>query len=71
MKIRTKSDKLKVTSGVSQGAALGPVILLIYMNDLMSKFKCLVLLFADGAKIFKLIKSQEGIKAVQQDLKKL
>lgn len=67
----TKSDKLGVTSGVPQGSVLGPVLFLIYINDLVSDLECPVLLFADDAKIFKEIRSQEDIEAMQRDLKRL
>ena len=67
----TKSDKLGVTSGVPQGSVLGPVLFLIYINDLVNELECPVLLFADDAKIFKEIRSQEDIEAMQRDLKRL
>ena len=67
----TKSDKLSLTSGVPQGSVLGPVLFLIYIDDLVNELECPVLLFADDAKIFKEIRSQDDIEAMQRDLRRL
>ena len=66
-----KSDNLSVPSGVPQGPVLGPVLFLIYINDLVNKLECPVLLFADDAKFFKEIRSQDDIEAIQRDLRRL
>ena len=50
---------------------MGPVLFMIYINDLVNDLECPILLFADDAKIFKEIRSQEDIEAMQRDLKKL
>ena len=65
------SEKLAVTSGVPQGSVLGPVLLLIYINDLVEQLECPSLLFADDAKVFVKIMSEEDIKAMERDLKRL
>ena len=43
----------KVTSGIPQGSVLGPVLFILYINDLQSKVKSHCVLFADDAKLFK------------------
>ena len=67
----TKSDRLRVTSGVPQGSVLGPVLFLVYINDLVNEMECSALLFADNAKIYKSISSEDDIEAMQRDIKRL
>ena len=43
----------KVLSGVTQGSVLGPIVFLIYINDLDDDIKSKVLKFADDTKVFR------------------
>jgi len=47
------SQEINVCSGVPQGSHLGPLLFLIYLNDLPTVIKkCNILLFADDVKLF-------------------
>ena len=64
----TVSDWVAVISGVPQGSVLGPLLFLIYINDLEEGIKSLLLKFADDTKIFREIKTSEDIHLLQEDL---
>jgi hypothetical protein len=65
------SEWVDVTSGVPQGSVLGPVLFLIYINDLDQGIASKIGKFADDSKLSKTIKDQKGIEELQSDLAKL
>ena len=63
------SNKIPVTSGVPQGTVLGPILFLIFINDLAEYIQHSTLrLFADDSIIYKQIKNKEDAIKLQQDL---
>ena len=54
------SSSFKVLSGVFQGAVLGPILFLLYINDLSSYISSPVRLFTDDCVIYREIKNVPG-----------
>jgi hypothetical protein len=60
------SSKIPVTSGVPQGTVLGPILFLIYINDLPEYIKhSRIRRFADDSMIYRQIKSQSDCLKLQ------
>ena len=49
------SDWLNVNAGVPQGSVLGPLLFLIYINDLTDNLVSVSKLFADDTSIFSIV----------------
>ena len=60
-----------VISGVPQGSVLGPILFLIYINDLENEIGSNILKFADDTQMFRRVESQEDRHQLQSDLNKL
>ena len=75
----TASSPRNVTSGVPQGSVLGPILFLIFINDLPIELLSRLSLFADDSKLFSRImtnrkskfKDVNGSKRLQKDLNKV
>jgi hypothetical protein len=69
---RHKSTPKLVTSGVPQGSVLGPLLFLIFINDLPSVLSnSTVRLYADDALIYKQIRNRTDSQLLQEDLANL
>ena len=63
-----KSEEARVTSGVPQGSNLGPLLFLLFINDLPNLLDCECLLFADDVKLFLEIKTESCCTRLQHNL---
>lgn len=65
------SPSFEIPSGVPQGSHLGPLIFILFVNDLCSRLCSSKLMFADDLKIFRTIKSRLDCCALQKDIDSL
>ena len=55
----SSTDYSSIDSGVPQGSVLGPLLFLVYINDLKRNIKSNVNFFADVTMLFSMVKSPE------------
>jgi len=67
----TFSDFKDVTSGVPQGSVLGPLLFLVYINDIDNNIVAKLSKFADDSKLLKCLKSSIDADSLRRDLRTL
>ena len=63
------SDSVSVVSGVPQGTVLGPILFIIYINDIIENIKhSKILLFADDIVLYKETSAVRDTQKLQENL---
>jgi ribonuclease P/MRP protein subunit RPP40 len=66
-----RSDLCSVASGVSHGTVLGPVLFLIFINDIANNIDSKIRLFADDCLLYRDIRTRQDQNILQWDLNTL
>ena len=66
-----QSSWVDVTSGVPQGSVLGPVLVIVYVNELPNLVSSGIKMFADDTKIYRNIHDRQDVNTLQSDLSAL
>ncbi|MEW8547929.1 MAG: reverse transcriptase family protein, partial [Candidatus Thiodiazotropha sp.] len=64
----SKSEWQNITSGIPQGSVLGPVLFLIFINDLPDAINVCIKLFADDGKMYSSVDTEEKRRTLQENI---
>ena len=64
----TRSSWISVTPGVPQDTIIGPLLFLIYINDIVHNLNSKIKLFADDAVLYSEVSNVHDVSLFQQDL---
>ena len=65
------SNWMDVTSGIPQGSVLGPILFVLYINDLPTNIMSDVFMFADDTEMYRTIRGPNDQRILQADLDNL
>ena len=63
-----KSSWTEVKSGMPQGLILGPVLFVLFINDMPDRVNSACRLFADDTKLYRVVSSQHDQNSLQSDI---
>lgn len=66
-----KSEDAQVRSGAPHGTVLGPLLFLLYINDIGNDLTSKIRLFADDSLLFGVVKNDTDAQKLQENLNSL
>ncbi len=63
-----ESEQVHVSSGVPKGTVLGPLMFLLYINDIGNDINSSIRLFADDSLLYLAVSSKDDCERLQRDL---
>ena len=55
---------VNATSGVPQGSVLGPLLFILYVNDITDSLKSTLEMFAGDSKLYRIIKTPKDVEKI-------